>query len=69
VNSKEKTTATGKHPGAVSLGKRRMELLTTEERQAFAQKGGKSRLKTMPAKQRKAIARKAAAARWAKKAK
>lgn len=56
-----------KHPGAVSLGKRRMELLTPEERQALASKAGKRRLKTIPAKRRKEIARKAAEARWGKK--
>ena len=58
-----------KHPGAVALGRRRMELLTPEERQALAAKAGKRRLKTIPKKQRKAIAKKAAEARWAKKRK
>jgi hypothetical protein len=51
------------------MGKRRMALLTAEERHALSAKGGKRRLKTLTKTQRKAIARKAAAARWAKKAK
>ncbi len=59
--------ATRKHPGAVSMGKRRMELLTPEERKALASKAGKGRLKTMTKTQRKEIARNAAAARWGKK--
>ena len=56
-----------KHPGAVSLGKRRMELLTEDERQKLASKAGKMRLKTISAARRRAIARKAAAAMWGKK--
>ena len=53
---------------AVTMGKRRMELLSAEERQALAAKAGKRRLKTMSKAERKAVAQKAAAARWAKKA-
>lgn len=56
-----------KHPGAVSLGKRRMAKLSEEERAALGAKGGKSRLKTMTKAQRSASAKKAAAARWGKK--
>jgi hypothetical protein len=56
-----------KHPGAVALGKRRMEKLTEEDRQALGRKGGKGRLKTMTKKERKESARKAARARWGKK--
>lgn len=59
--------ATRKHAGAVSLGKRRMELLTPEQRQELAQKAGKRRLKTISPARRKAIAKKAAEARWKKK--
>jgi hypothetical protein len=58
-----------KHPGAVSLGRRRMELLSAEERQALASKAGKRRLKTISKADRQAIAKKAAEARWAKKTK
>jgi hypothetical protein len=59
--------ATRKHPGAVSLGKRRMEKLTEQERQDFARKGGKARLKKLTKTRRKEIAKKAAEARWGKK--
>jgi hypothetical protein len=59
--------ATRKHPGAVALGKRRMEALTEEERQALGRKGGKARLKKMTKTQRSEIAKKAAQARWGKK--
>ena len=58
--------ATRKHPGAVALGKRRMELLSPEQRKELAAKAGKRRLKTIPAAKRREIARKAAQARWAK---
>ena len=58
-----------KHPGAVSMGRRRMALLTAEERKELSAMAGKSRLKKIPKARRKEIARKAAAARWGKKTK
>jgi hypothetical protein len=58
-----------KHPGAVSLGKRRMELLTPEQRQELTSKAGKARLKKIPRKLRQEIAKKAAQARWGAKKK
>ena len=50
------------------MGKRRMALLTAEERKELSAMAGKSRLKKIPKARRKEIARKAAAARWGKKA-
>jgi len=58
-----------KHPGAVALGKRRMQGLTDEERQEFARKGAKARVKSMTKTERKKAAQKAAAARWKDKGK
>ena len=58
-----------KHPGAVSMGRRRMALLSEEERKALAALAGKGRLKKIPKARRKEIARKAAAARWGNKGK
>jgi hypothetical protein len=58
-----------KNPAAVALGKRRMALLTPEERQEFASKGGTKRLKKLSKAKRKAIAKKAAEARWKDKGK
>jgi hypothetical protein len=58
-----------KHPGAVSMGRRRMELLSAEERQALATKAGKRRMQSITKAERQAIARKAAQARWGKKTK
>ena len=62
-----KAAMASKHPGAVSMGKRRMALLTPEERSALASKAGKGRLKSLTKTQRKEFAKKAAAARWGKK--
>ena len=59
--------AKSKHPGAVALGRRRMALLTEEERQELQSKATKGRLKKLTKAQRKAIAKNAAAARWGKK--
>jgi hypothetical protein len=56
-----------KHPGAVSMGRRRMELMSAEERQALASAGGKRRMKSITKAERQAIAKKAAEARWGKK--
>jgi hypothetical protein len=65
----EKTKQTKKHPGAVSMGRRRMELLSPEERQALASKGGKRRLGMLSKADRQALGKKAAEARWGKKTK
>jgi len=58
-----------KHPGAVALGKRRMENLTQAEREELGRKGGQGRRKKLTKARRKEIAKKAAQARWGKKAK
>jgi len=55
-----------KNAAAVALGKRRMRLLTPEEREALLAKASKGRLK-IPKRRRQAIAKKAAEARWGKK--
>jgi len=58
---------------AVEMGKRRMKLLTPEQRKEFAAQGaplgGKARAANLSAKRRREIARKAAAARWGKEKK
>lgn len=48
-----------KNPAAVSLGKRRMQLITAKERAALGRKGGKARLTKLTPEERSAIARKA----------
>jgi hypothetical protein len=48
-----------KNPAAVSLGKRRMKLISPEERAELGSKGGKARLTTLTAEERSAIAKKA----------
>jgi hypothetical protein len=60
---------TKKHPGAVSMGRRRMELLSAEERSMLASKAGQRRMKSISKAERQAIARKGAEARWGKKTK
>ncbi len=59
-----------KNRAAVSLGRRRMEKMTPEERSEFARlgglKGGKARKNKLSAARRTAIARKAAKTRWEK---
>ena len=60
-----------KHPGAVALGKLRMQKLTAAQREEFARTGGriggKKRAEALSAKRRKEIAQKAAEARWGKR--
>ena len=60
-----------KNATAVALAKRRMIVMTPEERSASARAGGlvggHARAKKLTKAQRKAIAKKAAAARWGKK--
>jgi hypothetical protein len=62
-----------KNRAAVALGRRRMELMTPEDRLAMSsaggRAGGRARADSMTAKQRKESARKAAVARWAPKKK
>ncbi len=60
-----------KNPAAVALGKRRMKLITAEERAEIGRKGGKAKvpkgLAKLSPERRSAIAKKAAAARWRNK--
>jgi hypothetical protein len=59
-----------KMTAAVAMGKRRMKLLTPEQRKEFAAQGaplgGKARAESLTPQRRREIARKAAAARWGK---
>jgi general stress protein YciG len=48
-----------KNPAAVALGKRRMKLITAEERAELGREGGKARLTKLTPEQRSEIARKA----------
>jgi hypothetical protein len=61
-----------KNPAAVALAKRKLIVMTAEERQAAARAGGmaggRARAKALTKARRKEIARKAAAARWKKEA-
>jgi hypothetical protein len=60
-----------KNPAAVALAKRKLIVMTAEERKAAALPGaalgGKARAQALTSARRKEIARKAAAKRWAKK--
>jgi hypothetical protein len=62
-----------KNSAAVALAKRRMEVMSAEERQEVARAGGlaggKARAAALTPAKRKEIAKKAAAKRWGKKAK
>ena len=59
-----------KNPAAVAMGKRRMKLISAEERADLGRKGGAAKvpkgLATLNPAQRKAVAKKAAETRWAK---
>jgi general stress protein YciG len=61
-----------KNPAAVALGRRRMKLISAEERAELGHEGGKARLTKLTPEKRQEIARKAgkasAAARWGTKA-
>jgi hypothetical protein len=48
-----------KNPAAVALGKRRMKLISAEERASLGREGGKARLTKLTSEQRIEIARKA----------
>ena len=48
-----------KNPAAVALGKRRMKLISAEERAELGREGGKARLTKLTSEQRSEIARKA----------
>jgi hypothetical protein len=60
-----------KNAAAVALGKRRMKLISAEERAELGRKGGQAKvpkgLASLSPKRRKEIARKAAETRWGKK--
>jgi hypothetical protein len=62
-----------KNPAAVGLAKRKLIVMTAEERRAAALPGaalgGKTRAATLTPAKRKEIAQKAAAARWGNKVK
>jgi hypothetical protein len=59
-----------KNPAAVALAKRKLQVMTPEQRQAVARigglVGGPATAKALSQAQRRAIARKAAIARWKK---